>query len=286
MQADIVNIYGDILNSSSLLIAGGNFNTVNSLLIQDDEKNLSFHSTSNILIPSILEFMISYEYPIAATPNKTYFSLQTGENYLNVSINEKGQAIATLGKEKAIFSLDYSAIDRSPRFSIMAGNLYSLQTIFGEQTYTVTWRFDASTYGNLIMFLPTVWYEEKICQPSSGIDILVSRLNQLYFKGFTTNKWCRTTPNIKYCQNGNGCGNCLGYCLDPSQICYSSPDTNNFICGYPQFAPDMTQIEMETEVEEVPPPTTGTGPTWVAIIIIFIIVILLSWGLNTRLKIE
>lgn len=305
---DTVNLYGDIRSDSSVIIGAGNFNNISGVLV-DDADRLQIRSMAEVLAPTVVEFILHYEQPITAQPNKLYFSLrvkptrplfQTLEKlptsnsvrYLNAKIEAEGDrqiAVTCLSSDKAIFSVDYSAIDRTNRDHLLAGSLYSLEYTFGEQTYVISWKMHDSINGDLIIFLPTTWYERQleICSQQSGVNLLVERLNQVQFKGFTTQKWCETMPGVTHCQDNSLCGDCLGQCADPSQICYPNLDTGNFICGSKQVAPDMTENNLVSFSDVDPPPTTtGTGATWVAVVIIFLIVLLLAWGLNTRLKIE
>lgn len=306
---DIVNIYGDVKSGSSVIICAGNFNNISGVLAYySGEDLLQIRSMPEIIAPAVLELILNYERPITAKPGKLYFSLQVkssdneiSHRFINVNIEVEGNqrvAVACISTEKAIFSIDYSAIDRTDRGYLMAGSLYSIEYTFGEQTYIVSWKIHGFGNGDLIIFLPTTWYEQQkyangeqsiltnICKQNSGINLLIERLNQVQFKGFTTQKWCETRSGVAHCQDNNLCGDCLGQCLDPSHICYPDLNNTNFICGPKQDAPDMTENNMVSFSTTEPPSTTGTGATWAAIIIIFIIVLLLAWGLNTRLKIE
>jgi hypothetical protein len=319
---DIVDIYGDLVDGSSVIISAGNFNNISGILAYySGDDLLQIRPLPEIIAPAVPELILTYERPITARSDKIYFSLQVNDfskspRYINVNIEAQGNqkiAVACISTEKAIFNIDYSSIDQpnsSGRNYLMAGSLYSLEYTLGEQTYVVSWKIHGFSNGDLIIFLPTTWFEPQnpstqsvsnqnynICEKYSGVDLLLERLNQLQFKGFTTQKWCETVPNVSHCQDNNLCGDCMGQCLDPSHICY--PDLNGknlngknlnnsppFVCGPKHLAPNMMETNMVSFSTSDPPPTTGTGATWVAVILIFIIILLLAWGLNTRLKIE
>lgn len=120
--------------------------------------------------------------------------------------------------------------------------------------------------------------------------ILVESLNQLGFKGYTTEQWCDEIPYIVHCRVEIECGECIGQCRDLNHICYPNPgykvhessNLSKFICGDQSHEPKMNRSSMVSFSESVPLQTTGTTATWIAIIVIFILVGLLAWGLTRK----
>ncbi|CAH6419335.1 Hypothetical protein HVR_LOCUS539 [uncultured virus] len=307
-----------------------------------NEDLLQIKPVTEVIAPSVLQLILKYENPSNSTNNdKVYFSLavkdvrspvslikssdenkpsdgtltkSAGEQrYINVNIEVEGDhkvACATVSTQKAIFTLDYSSIDRTPRPVLMAGALYSLGTVFGEQSYIVSWKIQGFSNGDLVIFLPTTWYEPQnipsdnsevtsaensFCQVNSGIFNLIERLNQLQFKGYSTQQWCEGIPQISNCVDNNMCGECFGQCPNPNHICYPkntniipsewATKTNpneRFMCGVPSNEPNMFQTSSVSLANTNPPQTTGTTATWIAIIAVFILVALLVWGLTRK----
>jgi len=283
------------------------------------EVTLSINESSTIYINdslTVVEVILNYEKPLTDS-DKLYFSLCVKDpkntakrQFININIVVDGNkkiACATISHEKSIFTIDYSSIDRTPRFQLMSGAFYSLQTVFGEQNYIVSWNQPSTSinntshselqnvhdqvieeqytnyYGDLIVFLPTTWYEynTNTCQLNSGVINLIENLNQTYFKGYTTTKWCEEVPSITHCTNDKLCGECLGSCRDTNDICYINSDPNNtdkFACVV--STKDFTLVSFANGSN--PPQTTGTLATWIALIAIFILVALLVWGLTKR----
>lgn len=293
----IVNIYGHIADKSELVLGVGSYNNIHGLLTYfPTEDLLQMRSLPDILTPSVTELILTYEKPLSV--NKTervYFTLavKSTNKYINVKIEldgDKKVACACISPEKAFFWIDYSSIDKTPRSRLLAGALYSLQTTFGEQDYIVSWKIQGFFNGDLIIFLPTTWYEHAdnrqsgFCHAKTGIITLVEKLNQLSFKGYTTQQWCEDVSYISHCTDTKQCGNCLGHCHDPSHICFLNPGSSivpgeNFVCGLPSNEPKLNQSTL-VSFTDTPPQTTGTAATWIALISIFIIVALLTWGLS------
>lgn len=297
---DIVNIYGNIPDKSEIILGIGNYNNVHGLLTYFPHDDLlQMRSLSEIITPSVLPLIINYEKPSSVTDDdKIYFtlSLKDTDRYINVKIDvDAGQkvACACVSKYKAYFSIDHSVIDRKPRSQLLSGSLYSLETILGEKNYIVSWKINGFANGDLIMFLPTTWYEssDSSCQEKAGIISLVESLQQLSFKGYTTQAWCDEAAHVINCVDNNLCGDCMGPCNDSNHICYPNPDMNGsikykFICGYPQSENKLDQTSMVsfTDSTEQQPAASGTTATWIAIIVIVIIVSLLTWGLSRKNK--
>lgn len=324
---EVVDIYGHIPNGSELVLGVGNYNNIHGLLTYfPAEDLLQMRSLPDIITPSVVQVIVTYEKPLSAVnSDKVYFSLAVKDpvsatvplqysdvsvkrhsKYINVNIEvEDGRkvACACISDEKCFFTVDYSSVDRKPRPQLLAGALYSLQTVFGEQTYVVSWKIQGFSNGDLIIFLPTLWYEPQIirstdgltsvsvpttsfCENKSGIANLIESLNQLQFKGYTTQSWCETATHVTNCVDNNVCGECLGPCRDPKHICYVNPDLNavpqeRFICGMASNEPDMTKSTMVSFANQSSTPqTTGTLATWIALIAIFVLVALLAWGLS------
>lgn len=314
----IVNIYGHIPNKSEIVIGVGNYNNVHGLLAYFPIENLlQIRPLPEIIIPSVIELILTYENPSSVNnnDNRVYFSLAIKNNYhlkskqnntnqdkfnqtyINVNIEQEGDkkiACACISTEKAYFWIDYSSIDKKPRSKLLAGALYSLQTTFGEQNYVVSWKIQGFSNGDLIIFLPTKWYEpnhnisnnttqENFCQSESGVITLTERLNQIKFKGYTTQQWCEDVSFVTHCIDDEQCGKCLGPCRDPNQICYANFNStgDKFICGVPNKEPKLNQ-SLLVSFTESPVQTMGTFATWLAIIAIVIIVIVLTWGLSKK----
>jgi hypothetical protein len=287
---DIVDIYGHIADKSELIAGVGNYNNIHGLLTYfSNEDLLQMRSLPEIATPSVIQLILTYENPmVAASDDKVYFSLNVkGTNrYVNVKIETDGErklATACISQEKGYFWIDYSIVDKTPRSKLLAGALYSLRTTFGEQDYVVSWKIQGFSHGDLVIFLPLSWYETvtgAFCENKSGLITLVESLNQLKFKGYTTQQWCEDAPHITNCPDGKMCGECMGQCHDLNHICY--PDGKRFVCGGPDNEPKMNQSSLVSFADSTPPSTTGTTATWIAVIAIVIIVALLAWGLARR----
>lgn len=342
-----VNIYGHIPDRSELVIGIGDYNNIHGLLTYLQEKDsLQIQKIPDIVDVSVLELVLIYERPLTdISTNRVYFSLgvkdirddeetrltpilklQTPTKYINVKIelnDDKPVACACLSPEKAFFWIDYSSIDKIPRSQLLAGSLYALKTIFGEQEYMVSWKISGissllstdiskpliqfdnqlNILGNLIMFLPTTWYERSLvstnasfCERHSNIHTLIQNLSQLNFKGYTTQQWCEEVPAVNYCTMNDQCGDCLGQCQDPNTICYINPEISNlksltpgnllvreqdnpqFICGSRDQEPKLDHYNTVSFSQDSPQ-ITGNTATWVAVISIIIIISLLTWGI-------
>lgn len=297
---NIVNIYGHIVDKSEVILSVGNYNNIHGLLTWLPKENfLEFFGLSEIITPSVIQLILTYEKPLNVISNKTYFSLAVKNTngdppnkYLNVNIEKEGDtqiACATISSEKAFFTIDYSSIDKIPRSHILAGALYCLRTTILDKEYIVSWKINGFSNGDLIIFLPTTWYENinsnnTFCQSKNSLINLIENLNQIQFKGYTTQQWCETNPDVINCKDGILCGSCLGNCKDPNHICFpnSNPNStdNKFICDIPDKEVNMIQSTMVSFVDNNAPQTTGNAATWIAIVIIFLFIIILIFGLT------
>ena len=266
---DIVNIYGPLNNNAKVVLGVGNYNNIHGLLTYFPiEDELQMRPLPDVITPSVLELILSYE-----PDNKKYFSLQIKDSnqYIGVKIetdNNTHIAVASIRDVKTLFWMDYSSVDKVPREQILSGVLYSLQTSFGEQDYPVSWKIHGFTNGNLILIIPITWYEKNtdICEEKTGTMLLVERLNQLSFKGYTTESWCQDSSFVTHCNNGDECGKCLGPCSDPNHICY--PEQNKYLCGTGEVKA-ITLNEAQSQ---------GTIATWITLVSIVIIVALVTWA--------
>ena len=291
---DIVNIYGHLSNKSPIIIGVGNYNSIHGLLTYSTN-SLQMISLPEIVTPNVLELILTYETPSnSLDDDKIYFTLavKNTDKYININIEFDGTnniAYAELSSKKAFFWIDYSSIDRNPRSQLLAGALYSFKTTLGEQNYIVTWKIKDFPNGELVIFLPTTWYESinNFCQINHGIITLVENLNQITFKGYTTPRWCQEASNIIHCGTDMVCGNCMGPCDNSQHICYinPSPQETRFICGPKELEPKMTVSSTVSVAEPSQTQTqtsTNTTVTWGAIFFVFVIVIIIAWAIFSK----
>lgn len=258
---NVVDIYGNILDKSELIIAVGNYNNIHGLLTFNNnllEMRTLFEIESQSVIKVIYQEATS-----------KYFSLYSSQHnkYLNVDIDDE-VATAILSNEKALFWIDYSIIDQTPRDELLAGVLYSLKTRVDDKEYIVSWKIKDFSNGDLIIFLPTTWYErvDNVCILKRGSDQLIQKLNQLHFKGYTNEGWCQNIPTVTNCNDDKTCGECLGKCSNHQEIC--SLYNNNLICQ--SISNNKTR--------------SNNLVIWIALITIVIIVALLAWGIMNKYK--
>lgn len=285
---DIVDIYGYLPDKSEIVIAAGNYNNIHGILCyQPINDLLQIRPLPEINVPSITELILNHETPIGnKDKNKLYFSLTLKEphdekQYINVKIESTDKnkiACAVLSSEKAIFTIAYSNIDKNNHGRLLSGSLYSLATMFGEQNYTVSWKIQDFDNGDLVIFLPTSWYESQpsgFCEKKEGMHNLISLLNQPNIRGYTEQIWCENIPSITNCQNNIPCGNCMGQCPNPNHLCYPNPTNQNFVCRSPGKEPNIgNEIFVTFTTEE----KNNTGIAWFAIVSIFVVFILLAIG--------
>lgn len=276
---DPVTIYGLIPDGSSIILGVGNYNSVHGILTYLPTTDLlQMASLSKIITPTVLELIISYE----IQSNKLYFTLMVkdtaseddpikrGNRYICMR-TENDRRVACIGLEKTLFWIDYSSVDKVSRNQLLAGSLYSLQTVYEGMNHIVSWKIHDFSNCDLIVFLPTTWYETDVnasCQMKSGVSTLIESLNQSKFKGYSIQEWCQNIPGVVHCIDDKQCGACLGRCPNDNELCYSN-SKNQFVCR---------SVSSQTET----PSTTGTNAALIAIVVIIIIVALLVWGFSRR----
>ncbi len=267
---NVMDIYGHIPDGSEIVLGIGNYNNIHGLLTyfpSDDLLQMRFNS--ELINPSIVKLILTYE---QINNNRLYLSLSLNDRYINVNSNSE----ACISSEKALFWIDYSTLDfnKTSRVQVLSGVLYSLKSTNDK---IVTWKIKGYGNGDLVIFLPTTWYEsvEGKCQLNNGIISLVENLQQLKFKGYTTQQWCEEVPKITYCIDNNLCGSCMGPCQNEDTICYVNKMTDDpmFVCG--DKDPKLNTVFIENES----PSTTGTPATIMAVVIIVLITLLLAWML-------
>lgn len=282
---DIVDIYGQIFDKSEIIIAVGNYNSIHGVASYNPSNNLlQISSLSDVDSDLVLELIINHE--SLKPTNRLYFSLivKDTNNFINVNISNN-VATACIGSNKAIFWVDYSSIDHIPRPQLFSGVLYCLYTIVNNKAYPVTWTIDGFPNGDLVIFLPTTWYEfQNSCQIFTGTRTLIENLNQLKFKGYTNLEWCENMASVTHCVN-ESCGDCLGNCDSETENCYYSHINNKFVCLPHQsqsdhLQPDHLQSD-HLQSDHLEPSNAGTGTvaTLIAITIVIIIVALIAWGI-------
>lgn len=308
---DVSNIYGPIINGSEVALAIGNYNNVHGLLTYIAGDTLQMKSLSNVVSPVIIELVLNY-----STDNKFSLGVKGTDTYIGVEspqlVGEMRTVTAAITNVKTYFTLDFSTVDKLPRNKILSGVLYSLRTVVGEQQYTVNWKIQGFADGDLVIFLPTTWYERaelkagllaepraelkaelraetkagllaelraetNTCNKWTDTPILLDKLNQLRFRGYTNQKWCEQLPTLTHCTADSNCGKCLGNCHRNDHICY--PDTNgNFVCGIIDDTQDIVAPAITTVTSSI----SRASATWIALGAILIIVALLAYGLFRR----
>ena len=275
---DVSNIYGPIDNDAEVVLAMGNYNNIHGLLTYITGDELQMKSLANAVSPIVAELVLSYN-----SDGRFSLALKGTELYIGVEspqlIGETRTVTATVTSTKTYFSLDFSAIDKLPRTKILSGVLYALHTIIGEYNYTVTWKIQGFVNGDLVIFLPTTWYEKtntSTCNKWSDTPILLDRLNQLRFRGYTNQKWCEQLPTLTHCTADSNCGKCLGNCHRKDHICY--PDSNgNFVCGPHDNNKDIIEVTNNTTTA-----TNNIVAIWIAVGAVICVILLLCYGLFRR----
>ena len=296
---DIVNIYGHILDKSDIIIAIGNFNSIHGVLTYIDKK-LEIKHISDIRSYNILQLIITYESPSYIKNNyvgvnEIYFTLKVkGINkYINIEIvnnNDKLTAKPIISDSKAYFTTKFSSIDNIKRHQLLAGSLYNLETVLGEQKYIVNWPVSGFMDGDVVIMIPTKWYEKddnNQCLYKSDIDELLSSLNKSYFKGYSEKHWCQQFDYVYNCSSQNTCGDCLGKCSNSNYICVPNPNHN--INNHSSFVCTDLYKEKSTELNENFNQTfsfksNNTITTCIIILIIIILFSVLFWGIYNRKK--
>lgn len=240
----VVNIYGGIAEESDMILAVGNYNNVHGVLSHHPRGSLvemvrfpEVDPDSVVKIKAIREVITGnrralFSLLVEGSKNKSR------QLYINIKIeSENGEkiAVARLSTSKALFWLEYSSVDNFPRKEILAGSLVSLATSFGEKDYIVSWKIRDFANGDLVMFLPTSWYETRNmeeCVKTEGVGDLISSLEQISFRGYTSHELCTDFQEIRYCTQGERCMECLGRCADQSDLCTPSISTPGyFVCS-------------------------------------------------------
>lgn len=278
MSLSVVDIYGHIPDQSEVLIGVGNYNNVHGLLTYfPSEDLLQMRSLPEILTPAVLPLILNYE-PINKS-NRVYFSLAVkGQHkYVNIHPETDKVACAYISSEKASFWVDYSSVDATPRSQLLAGALYSLQTTHEGKDYVVSWKIQGFSNGDLVIFLPTTWYESSTCNLKKGTITLIESLHQIGFKGYTTQRWCEDGAHVIHCTDDKQCGACLGPCKDPGHICYLTPQGTSFMCGPPQYETKLTETPLVSFNEESVSNETIMMWSIIAAVIIMAILIVVIW---------
>ena len=249
------NIYGNIIDNQELIISIGNYNNIFSI-ISNNNDSIKINNLNNInddIMSKISRFIINYEqntqskgnvkdknlkFTLKLQDNDILYTINNTKNkqdrYLNIKLLDKDTAIAVISKEPRIFWIEYSTIDNSYRSNLLAGSLYLLATNYNNKKYNVQWKINNDLNGELIIFLPTTWYEkfDDHCKINNGGYIqLIENLKRLSFKGYTTDKWCEEVSHIYNCDIYNKCGDCMGAC-DDNKLCLPNLENNNakFLC--------------------------------------------------------
>ena len=293
LSMEVSNIYGPISNNAEVVVAIGNYNNIHGLLthvgnIDNTTVNvLQMKPLADVMSPMILELVVNYssdsKFTLGIKGTDKFIGVEDARLITKVNqVPEIRNVTACISSTKTYFMLDFSIVDRLPRNKILSGVLYSLRTIIGEQQYTVTWRIKDFANGDLMIFLPATWYERSTdsntnsCQRFSDTPILLDKLNQLRFRGYTNAKWCEQLPTLTHCTEDSNCGKCLGNCHHSDHICY--PDSNgNFICAPPNDNLDIVQATTDTTSN-----ATRTIATWIVLGAMLIIILLLVWGLSRK----
>lgn len=228
---DISNIYGPLFDKSEIVFAAGNYNSVHALLSTSINNTLSIIplSEKNFDVNNVLVLTLIYE------DNGLIFKA-SNDYYLGVNINND-IATASLTKQKTLFTFEYSSVDVDPSKEYLSGTLYSLSTKVNNISYTVNWKINGFSDGDLVIMLPLSWYENNngVCEYYSGINSLLPKLNQFYFKGYSALSWCENLHSFINCTDNELCGSCIGKCND-GNICIpvfsNSPiSSSSFVCS-------------------------------------------------------
>lgn len=262
----MASIYGPLSSDASLVIGTGHHNSVHGLLCHEPDESLMVRPLARVSPSAVVE--LRWEPITKNTFVLHIYDSHSKHGYLGVRVESDGNrnyAIAALVPEPTVFSLHYSTVDARPHYRMMSGTLSSLTTRVGESDYTVHWRIEGFEPGDLILLLPTEWFDSH-CVVQSGLHDLITSLKQINYRGYTQSSWCQAVPQIRNCEN-TGCGECLGPCTNPQQICV----VNEHAVKYP-----FTCIVPEGEEVD----DSNNAITWLAVIIVFLVVIILALGLT------
>lgn len=226
------NIYGHLEDRSDIVIAMGDYNSVQGLARNDSNaaENIIIDTLAKVNIENILVLQLQYHDVDNRTP---MFCLKVPDRGLYLAVDNRG--LATLSSKKTWLTVDYSTVDRKPRPTLLAGALYSLMIM--ETRRVIKWNIaNHEQHGDLIICLPTRWYEKHhdVCVKQSGIDKLISAVNRPTFKGWTTRSWCEQAAGVRYCTPNERCGSCLGFTEHADRVCY------------PKFTPTTQRPTLQT----------------------------------------
>lgn len=249
----IVDIYGDLQNDSEIIIGAGNFNQIHGLLTD----KLIIDKLDSINIKSIPKFILSYK----ILNRKLYFSLYNRATSMYLYINNNKYPI--LSATPQYMDIEFSCISHR-NTEIFAGTLYSVK--FNNKI--ISWPVANFSSTELIMFLPTTWYEniDGTVQKLDSFHLLLQKIKLNYFKGYTNKYWCESVPNVEYCRYKDSCSNCFGSCPQKQYCSYDK----NFKCEY-----DDTNQQSVTFASD----TSSSSSTIIFWIVFVIILFLIFVGL-------
>lgn len=245
-----MTIYGDI-PAGDVVLGIGHYNSVTALLNHSME--LIDLRTEPIL------FRLEYV--------DGGFTLRTTDGkYLGIEMVEQFRqplALASLVDDRTVLQVEWSAVDATPRQSLLAGALSIFKTKLGDRDWTVHWRTPGLLPGDTILVIPTTWYDSS-GQPHTELPPWHTD-----FRGYTSLQWSQDAPTVRYCADGAYCGECLGYCRDPQQLCSVTP--NGLTCvGAVTAVPTATNIVV-----------SSNWISLIAVISVIVLVILIVWGVSS-----
>ena len=270
---EVSNIYGPIITDTEVVLGIGNYNNIHGLLTHNPMNNiLQMKSVDDII--SIIELVIVYE----GNGQLSLAVKGTTDSFIGVCNPNNGTVTACISKEKTYFTLEFSVVDKFLRNKILSGALYSLRVTIDSKEYTVTWKIDGFANGDLIIFLPMTWYERSVggvCNKWSDTAILLDKLKQSKFRGYTNSTWCEQLPTLTHCTEDHICGKCLGNCEQNNHICY--PVANgNFVCKPVDNTLDIVASETNNKTEATPE-TNNNGPIlFITVLLIIMLLLVLS----------
>lgn len=252
-----MSIFGSIANKSEILLATGTNNSVSKVATYNNGVILT--STLEVEPSLILRFIIERE--IGNTFSFKNTNTPTQNLYLSVDENN----VAQISETKTFFTLsDFND-------TIYSGTQYQ---IFKDKILV---KFNPDTTN--IIFLQLFWYEliskyqvgYNICELQFGAGSLLEKLNKNNFRGFTSKSWCETAPFVTNCNEDQTCGECLGRCVENSEVCYPSGDLE-FECSTDKRNMNLLPNEKSA--------ITGTLASIAAVIFIYLIVIIFVAGIS------
>jgi hypothetical protein len=268
---DLATTYGPMSSNTELIIGVGNYNNIHGVLTYTGASSLN--SATNIIVNPVAEAMTPNVIPFTVRYHDggmySFYNVEMG-NYLSARLLSDNNCVAIVTDTLTLFSLEYSGVDKTPRPELLAGVLYSLRTNIKGKNYTVSWSIKGFSNGDLIIFLPTSWYElvQGVCVNRTGVSTLVESLNKLSFKGYATDTWCKENPSITHCVDGTECGSCLGQCRDPDHICLHVTD-GKYVC---------TRVSRVTSKETTSSSGANMLVFWIVAAAILIVLGLYAYG--------